>query len=205
MDQMISFEGVIRLWCFAPPDIAVRISKTNERFRWARMSMVPREQRPLWTREFSGEAYTLCEAYGEYNGCLGYPGTTKSEPDRDNLKRAFRKKHRSWSEERISRAVESTIAKSLRQLSEGYFTSRAKLPAHQEVFEFLKSISAAGSVTMLLDDGGTVNRSLGGTSGLPDTHRYPRMAEAYSIDPAECEDKQKLPIPYWVPVIVRNS
>jgi hypothetical protein len=198
MDRNSRNNEVPRLWCFAPSGIEPRIQTMNSHYRWARMSHVPRDQRPPWSHELRGECYILCESYGGYNGCLGYPGAGQMGPDPEKLKQTYRRKHPTWSEGKIARA----IGRSPRSSPTSGFLCGGTLIKEKDILGFLESICAAGPVTLLLDDGGTANVNLGGTSGLPESHRVPRVSESYCVNLRLGRLEDALPPPYWVPVMV---
>jgi hypothetical protein len=153
MDQSTLQHGVPRLWCFASPDLESRVHKINEKYRWARIMRVPQEELPKWCGRFSGEAYILGESYGGYNGFLGYPGEREIVLDRGELRRALQKKHPAWSESKIERAITA----SSRLTADKVVHCGGMIIKAEDILGFFESVCAVGHVTLLLDDGGTVN------------------------------------------------
>lgn len=198
MTRDMENDEVVRLWCFAPPALEPLISGMNRRYRWAHIYPVERkEDRPRWSFAFPAYAIVLCENYGEYHECLHGRRLTVIVRDRDELLGAYRKKYPTWSEAKITRAVDEKVAKTAKNASSVYYSVE---PA--EALAFLNELCAAGPVVLLLADGGTLAPEIGGTHGLPDSTRRPRFHDAYTVRLKDIAGGVFPEIPYWVPVTV---
>lgn len=188
---------VCRLWCFAPSDFAALSSEITHRYRWARTCEISEPLRPRWSRNIPGRAFSLCESYGEYNGCLGFPSWTEDEANVQGLERAYHKKYPKWSSEKIRRAIQNIVDHSTRSNS-FHQTDGGRLPIQEEdILGFLNALCAAGPAKLLLDDGGTANIGLGGTAGLSDAHRKPISDETININLNAKPIRQSILIRYW--------
>ena len=145
------------------------------------ITQVASEEGPGWCAHFRGMLLVVGESLGEYNGCLGFPDVALAHADRDNLARGYRRKHPNWTGSKIEKAVQSAMKQARKKSSAvmpGYYSHNVERDA---IASFLGELASAGPIILLLDDGGLVDPNAGGTRGLPDADRQPRISEGYSV------------------------
>ena len=120
-------------------------------------------------------------------------------------RRGYRRKYPNWTENKIEKAVQNALKQARKKSSAfmpGYYAHNVERDA---IASFLRELSSAGSVVLLLDDGGLVDPRAGGTRGLPDAKREPRIGEGYSVKLSQVRIENVVPLPYWVPVTIQTG
>lgn len=158
---------------------------------------------PAWARFFRGIPVLLDTRYGEYDGALALgPTVDAKSPDvRQKVEAKCRRQHPGWTGARVARAVDQK----LREMAKGPKLApeiRAKRDASMSAMvRFLKELVPLGSITLLLDDGGTMASALGGSYRKPD-RQEPRMEEGITLKMEDISAEFLFRFPYWVPVTV---
>ncbi len=128
-------------------------------------------------------------------------GTLDVGQERTRLTRKLKKKHPGWRQQKIERAVDQKLA----DLASGPkllpFVRVQREASIRNTLEFLRAVVALCSITLVLDDGGSMHSDYGGTYGQTGDPTL-RVDEALSIAVSSLTGDFLLQFPFWVPVTV---
>ncbi len=193
--------GVALLWGFADGKMMDQVVSLGDDCGFSVYLVEPRRI-PRWAARIRGVPFVFDLLGGEYSGGLGMmrPLSTKRGSDEWNAQcSAFKKKHPNWTDEKIVRSVEQKLKAMARGPCSGHFV-KAQQDSVEATLRFLRELVRIGPVTLLLDDGGTMGVSLGGTDGLPESSQQPKRDKHYRMPVSAVTPEFLLAFPYWVPV-----
>ena len=159
---------------------------------------------PGWAHGIHGSPLLLDTAYGEYGGALGVNianVTVDIAQERSRLTSKLRRKHPKWTQHKIERAADQKLADLAQGPKLAPFVRLEREASIRNTLEFLCAVVTLCSITLVLDDGGSMHSDYGGTHGQSGDPTL-RMNEAVSISASSLTEDFLLRFPFWVPVTV---